>query len=72
VLFLILLAPFIANGVCMLVAPRAWFRISKEFGIQGGMTKERYGHSLGLIQVRSLGVIFVGVAAWIVYDALSR
>ena len=65
-------ACFLANGLLMAVSPRAWFRLPKWIGVHGSLRKEKYSSGPASIEVRLLGVIFVSVVSWVVYDALFR
>jgi hypothetical protein len=66
-------ALWITNGFLMLVFPRAWFRWSRWLGVQGAMTEHWYGRSdRGVFQVRLLGLVFLAVIAWVLFDLLSR
>ena len=62
----------IINGLCMLVSPRAWYRLPHWFRASGGLPEEKYGRGWGAIQVRLVGATFLGGIAWVIYDVISR
>jgi hypothetical protein len=60
---------WVSNGCLMLVFPRAWFKWSRQLGLQGALTEEKYS-GRGAIEVRALGAVFLGGFGWIIYDML--
>jgi hypothetical protein len=62
----------VVNGLFMVLAPRAWFRLPSWIPGRGSLTEKRYGSGLGAIQVRMGGAIFLGVIIWVLYDSLLR
>jgi hypothetical protein len=60
---------WVSNAFLMLVYPPAWFRWSRRLGIQGALTEEKYSGRRA-IEIRALGVVFLGGFAWVIYDML--
>ena len=59
---------FVANGVFMLASPSAWFNLPEWFAPRGAhMTPEKYASGWAL-EMRLLGVVFLGTPIWVVYD----
>jgi hypothetical protein len=64
---------FFVNGSFMLVSPRAYFKLPSWLAPKGAhINEKRYGSGWGVIELRILGAIFVGVTVWVVYDAFLR
>jgi len=61
---------WVANGLLMLISPRAWFRLPRWLGVHGAMTEAKYGTGWGAVETRVLGAIFVAAPIWIVCDML--
>ena len=55
--FAITVTIMLINAFYMLISPKAWWRLPRWLGLQGVMTKERYGNHWGALQVRVLGAI---------------
>ena len=71
VAFAITVTVMLVNAFYMLVSPKAWFSLPGWLGLQGVMTKERYGTRWGALQVRALGALIIVSAAWIVVELVT-
>ena len=60
----------LVNAFYMVISPDAWFRLPRWLGLQGVLTRDRYGSGWGAIQVRVLGTIIIVIATWIPYGVL--
>jgi hypothetical protein len=59
---------FAINTVCMLISPRAWFRLPGWLRAQGTLTPERYADGWGAIQVRITGALLLGLLIWGIFE----
>jgi hypothetical protein len=59
------------NAAFMLVSPRAWFRLPGWVPGRGALTAKRYSTGIGALEVRVLGLLFLSVLAWLLYDTLK-
>jgi hypothetical protein len=58
------------NALYMLISPKAWWELPKWLGLQGVMTKERYGNRRGALQVRALGAMIIATCGWIAINVI--
>jgi hypothetical protein len=58
----------IADGLFMLVSPRAWCQLPTWISGRGKLAAEIYSHGWGAVQVRVLGVIMIGLPLYVAYD----
>ena len=63
---------FFINGCFMLISPKAWFRLPTWFAARGPLSEAKYGTGPASMQVRILGVVFVGFPVWCLMDLLFR
>lgn len=70
VAFGITVTVMLVNAFYMVISPDAWFRLPRWLGLQGVLTRDRYGSTWGALQVRILGVIIISTSAWIAYALL--
>ena len=70
VAFGITVTVMLVNAFYMVISPDAWFRLPRWLGLQGVLSRDRYGTAWGALQVRILGVIIIVTAAWIAYGLL--
>jgi len=63
-------AVMLVNAFYMVISPDAWFRLPRWLGLQGVLTRVRYGSGWGGLQVRILGGIIIATAIWIAYQLL--
>jgi hypothetical protein len=61
----------LVNAFYMVISPDAWFRLPRWLGLQGVLTRDRYGSGWGALQLRILGVIIIVTLAWIAYGLFS-
>lgn len=59
------------NGACMMVSPRAWFRLPRWIRAQGSITEEQYGSGGWALLLRITGAAILATIAWVIYDSLS-
>ena len=71
VAFGITVTVMLVNAFYMVISPRAWFGLPKWLGLQGVLTRERYGSSWGGLQVRILVAIIIGTVGSVAYALLS-
>jgi hypothetical protein len=60
------------NAAVMLASPRSWFRLPGWLRAQGSLTKNKYSHGSGAVQVRLTGGLTLIAIAWVLYDLLVR
>jgi hypothetical protein len=70
VAFGITITVMLVNAFYMVISPDAWFRLPRWLGLQGVLTRDRYGNAWGALQIRILGVIIIVTAAWIAHGLL--
>lgn len=66
VIFIVLIAVF--NATIMLISPRAWFNLPSWLGFQGTLSRNKYDHGFGALEIRIGGALMLAVFFWTVYD----
>jgi len=70
VAFTITVTVMLVNAFYMVISPDAWFKLPRWLGLQGVLTRDRYGSGWGGVQIRILGVIIIATSVWIAYELL--
>ena len=60
------------NAAFMAISPTAWFRLPGWMRANGALSRDKYSHGWGAIQLRLAGVAMLGVISWVLYDALLK
>jgi hypothetical protein len=61
----------VINSACMLVSPKAWFRLPGWLTARGSLTKEQYSTGSGALSIRITGAVMLAAILWILYDMLT-
>lgn len=69
--FALTVAILFINALYMLVSPTAWFALPGWLGLQGVLSRERYGKGGGALQVRILGGILLATLLWLGFSLLA-
>ena len=67
IMFAILMPYMIVNAAFMLISPRAWFRLPGWLRAQGGLTKRRFAHGVGALQVPITKGLMLAAFGWVAY-----
>jgi hypothetical protein len=63
----LLLGAFFTNGLIMLISPAWWFKLPSYVAFRGTLRERDYlGKVSGRLQIRALGLVFVGFSAYVV------
>lgn len=72
-IFASLLAVFVGiNAIYMLVSPRAWYRLPVWLRANGSLPESKYSTGDGAFTLRTLGLIFFVLIAWMIYDIFIK
>jgi len=68
----LLLGTFFTNGLIMLLSPARWFKLPSYITFRGTLRERDYlGKVSGRLQIRALGLVFVGSTVYIVSGLLG-